>query len=104
MPRHRLDHAVPRTLSDQATPDVDDVSIGVRAHDDGVSKVLSVDEYQQRLDQRETAWTELARADARQHAVWADGLGDLLEAGCLIQADAARVVAWLVQGAMSDSS
>ncbi|MFE6962989.1 hypothetical protein [Streptomyces sp. NPDC057696] len=59
-------------------------------------------EYQQRLEQLETACSELNHADTRQREVWADGLGDLLESGYLIQADAERVVDWLVQRAVSD--
>ncbi|MFJ3640826.1 hypothetical protein ACIPRD_13830 [Streptomyces sp. NPDC090108] len=61
-----------------------------------------MDEYRQRLDQLETAWAELDRADSRQQEFWADDLGDLLESGYLIQADAERVVGWLVQRAVSD--
>ncbi|MFD7795053.1 hypothetical protein [Streptomyces sp. NPDC059759] len=61
-----------------------------------------MDEYRQRLDQLESAWAELHRADSRQHEVWADGLGDLLASGYLLQADAERVVGWLVQRAVYD--
>lgn len=61
-----------------------------------------MDEYQRRLEQLETAWIELDRADARQQENWADGLGDLLESGYLSQADAGRVVGWLAQRAVSD--
>jgi hypothetical protein len=61
-----------------------------------------VDEYRQRLEQLETAWMELDHADTRQQEVWADGLGDLLESGYLMQADAERVVGWLAQRAVSD--
>ncbi|WP_329580094.1 hypothetical protein [Streptomyces sp. NBC_01361] len=61
-----------------------------------------MDEYQQRLEHLETACSELDHADTRQREVWADGLGDLLESGYLIQADAERVVGWLVQRAVSD--
>ncbi|MGW7486622.1 HEAT repeat domain-containing protein [Streptomyces sp. NPDC054786] len=54
------------------------------------------------MEQLETAWTTPAGADARQREVWADSLGDLLGSAYLTQADAERVVRWLVQWAVSD--
>ena len=60
-----------------------------------------MDEYRQRLQQLETAWTTLDSADARQRELWADDLGDLLESACLQHAEAERAVGRLVQLAVA---
>ncbi|MFJ7298969.1 hypothetical protein [Streptomyces sp. NPDC099088] len=61
-----------------------------------------MDQYRERMLQLEAAWTSLGSASARERDVWADSVGDLLEQPYLAQADAERLVGWLVQLAVSD--
>lgn len=60
-----------------------------------------MDEYARVLDRVATELSALDRVDGQGQDTWAESLGDLLESGCLKQADAERVVGRLVASAVS---
>ncbi|MCX4825544.1 hypothetical protein OG883_37985 [Streptomyces sp. NBC_01142] len=61
-----------------------------------------MDEHGQVRERLRTARATLSHVDARQRDFCADDLGDLLDSAYLSQADAERVVGWLVERAVSD--
>ncbi|WP_406275671.1 hypothetical protein OHT93_30425 [Streptomyces sp. NBC_00191] len=63
-----------------------------------------MDEYARVLDRVETELAALSRMDDHGRDVWADSLGDLLESGCLNQADAERLVSRLVALAVTEAT